>query len=234
MKKLEWQPVVLANALDVEHGDTHAQLAIDRPRREVILKMDVYDIQAVWDFVRGPLLSEFDDRVFDVRDYGGVHALANHTLAIQLAGTLFPVPFYAHDNGSVSSMLGNPRVERQRRCDESRLGVMQALKGGGYRAALLAEYTDEGWPALHVLVDYKLPRLSFVFELGDLAQTGAYFDVPVDVEAVTGGLFKLEHAVQLLSQGYSALSEDGTRLESSDGSPDEVARWLGSERGRLE
>jgi hypothetical protein len=229
MKKLDWQPVLLVNAWDLEHGNTHAQLAIDRPLREVILTMDVYDAQTVWDFVRGPLPTEYDARVFDVRDYGGVHARANHTLAIQLAGTLFPVPFFAKESGAVTWVLGNPVVERQRRCDESRLGAMQELKSGGYRAAMLVDDVDEsGWPALHVLVDYEAATFASVFEIGDLAQMGAYFNVPVEVVPVNG-LFKPELAVQLLSRGFSTLSDDGTRLESFDGSLEDVEHWLGRE-----
>jgi hypothetical protein len=227
MNELEWTAVVLPNDLDAGHGDMHAQIAIDRRRHEVILKSDVYDPLAVWNFVNGPLSADYDARVFDIRDDGGVHAVSNHTLSICLAGTLFPVLFFARESGAVSSMLGNPRVERQRRCDESRLGVMQALRDGGYRAALLADGLDE-WnqTALNVLVDYKAPTFYSLVELSDLAQTGAYFDVPVDVVAARG-LFKDDGYIeQLLMLGFMVLSGAGTRLESFDGSPQEIECWL--------
>jgi hypothetical protein len=226
MSELEWTAVVLPNALDAGHGDMHAQIAIDRRRHEVILKSDGYDPLAVSNFLNGPLLADYDARVFDVREDGGVHTVANYTLSIFLAGTLFPVSFSTLANGSVSSRLENPSVERQRRCDESRLGVMQALRNEGYHAALLGDCLDErSQTGLQVLVDYKAPDFSSVFELADLAETGAYFDVPVEIVPLKG-ILKAEHTEQLLRQGFMTLSDDGTRLESFDGSPDEVERWI--------
>ena len=66
---------------------------------------------------------------------------------------------------------------------------------------------------------------SSIFEIGDVTQTGALFDVPVEVVPVDG-IFKPQLALRLLSQGFTTLSEEGNRLESFDGSPEEVGLWL--------
>jgi hypothetical protein len=73
MNELEWTAVVLPNDLDAGHGDMHAQIAIDRRRHEVILKSDVYDPLAVWNFVNGPLSADYDARVFDIRESHAVY-----------------------------------------------------------------------------------------------------------------------------------------------------------------